>query len=230
MDDLSVRYDDDKLAVALAISNLSVLVVGVFLLLRSCFVTSEGDFLEAGFVEDVFSHFPQDRQKTPDEEDEKPDKSKSYIEMLYLGGGKTQPSPRDSGRVSRPVSLSRQQAAQRSDMPDELRDLDEEGGKTDGPSDAEIHRMLSDLDPNGEYMDEVEVNGCLARGMPRGGVQCSAADNVTMFLCAAAFIRWRAARRALPLPSDETSVRDGRGAASDVVSVDPSPNWALRAS
>jgi hypothetical protein len=156
----SARYDDDKLAIALAISNLSVLVVGVLLLLRSCIVTSEGDFLEAGFVEDVFSHFPQDRQKKPDEEDEKPDKTRSYIEMLYLGGPKSQPSPRDSGRVSRPVSLSRPQTAEHSDMPEELRDLDEEDGKTDCPSDAEVHRMLSHLDPNGEFMDGVEVNAC----------------------------------------------------------------------
>src|SRR3546814_3097785 len=91
----NARYDSDTLAITLAISNLSVLVLGVYFLLRSCTVTSETDFLEAGFVEDVFSPFPIDRKKALDEY-EKGDYNKSYIEMLYLGGGKAanQASPR----------------------------------------------------------------------------------------------------------------------------------------
>jgi len=45
------QIDSTSLSYALLISNASVLVVGVILILRACFNTSEGDFLDAGFDE-----------------------------------------------------------------------------------------------------------------------------------------------------------------------------------
>ena len=48
----SFQIDATSLSYALLISNASVLVIGVILILRACFNTSEGDFLDAGFDEE----------------------------------------------------------------------------------------------------------------------------------------------------------------------------------
>ena len=47
-----MKIDRPALGYALLISNVSVLVIGVLLILRACFNTSEGDFLDAGFDEE----------------------------------------------------------------------------------------------------------------------------------------------------------------------------------
>jgi len=50
----SFKIDQEALSYALLISNASVLVIGVILILRACFNTSEGDFLDVGFNEMEF--------------------------------------------------------------------------------------------------------------------------------------------------------------------------------
>jgi len=47
------QIDSESLSYALLISNASVLVFGVILILRACFNTSEGDFLDAGFDDEI---------------------------------------------------------------------------------------------------------------------------------------------------------------------------------
>jgi len=47
------QIDSESLSYALLISNASVLVIGVILILRACFNTSEGDFLDAGFDDEI---------------------------------------------------------------------------------------------------------------------------------------------------------------------------------
>jgi len=49
------QIDSQSLSYALLISNASVLVVGLILILRACCNTSEGDFLDAGFDVDINS-------------------------------------------------------------------------------------------------------------------------------------------------------------------------------
>jgi len=50
------QIDQQTLAYALLISNASVLVIGLFLILRACFFTSEGDFLDSGFDDQYDEH------------------------------------------------------------------------------------------------------------------------------------------------------------------------------
>ena len=45
------QVSSSTLGLALLISNASVLAIGVILILRACFNTSEADFLDAGYVE-----------------------------------------------------------------------------------------------------------------------------------------------------------------------------------
>jgi len=49
----NMNIDSTSLSYALLISNASVLVIGVILILRACFNTSEGDFLDAGFDDEI---------------------------------------------------------------------------------------------------------------------------------------------------------------------------------
>jgi len=49
----SFQIDSTSLSYALLISNASVLVIGLILILRACFNTSEGDFLDAGFDDEI---------------------------------------------------------------------------------------------------------------------------------------------------------------------------------
>jgi len=49
----NMNIDSTSLSYALLISNVSVLVIGVILILRACFNTSEGDFLDAGFDDEI---------------------------------------------------------------------------------------------------------------------------------------------------------------------------------
>jgi len=51
-----MNIDSTSLSYALLISNVSVLVIGVILILRACFNTSEGDFLDAGFDDNIDYH------------------------------------------------------------------------------------------------------------------------------------------------------------------------------
>jgi len=59
------------------ISNVSVLVVGLVLIARSCIRTSEGDFLDVGF-DDRYDYVSGEEKK----EDEKNEKKEEGIEML----------------------------------------------------------------------------------------------------------------------------------------------------
>jgi len=63
----SFQIDSTSLSYALLISNASVLVVGVILILRACFNTSEGDFLDVGFDED-YDEFGEDNKDNKKEE------------------------------------------------------------------------------------------------------------------------------------------------------------------
>ena len=46
-----LKFDAESLSVTLLISNVSVLALGAVFIIRACFNTSEGDFLDAGFGE-----------------------------------------------------------------------------------------------------------------------------------------------------------------------------------
>jgi len=46
----SLQFDSEQLGTALLISNLSVLVLGVILMAKACLTTSEGDFVDTGYV------------------------------------------------------------------------------------------------------------------------------------------------------------------------------------
>jgi len=48
-DQNSLNFNSSSLSKALLISNVSVLCLGAIMILRSCFITSEGDFLDTGF-------------------------------------------------------------------------------------------------------------------------------------------------------------------------------------
>ena len=48
-DQSSFQLSTETLSFSLLISNLSVIGVGILLIFRSCFNTSEGDFLDTGF-------------------------------------------------------------------------------------------------------------------------------------------------------------------------------------
>jgi len=68
----SFQIDSTSLSYALLISNASVLVFGLILILRACFNTSEGDFLDVGFDEEL-SYL---------DENEKQEEEKEAIEMI----------------------------------------------------------------------------------------------------------------------------------------------------
>jgi len=63
----SFQIDSTSLSYALLISNASVLVVGVILILRACFNTSEGDFLDVGFDEDYDEYGEDNKEKKKEE-------------------------------------------------------------------------------------------------------------------------------------------------------------------
>ena len=68
------QVDSESLSYALLISNASVLVIGLILIGRACFNTSEGDFLDVGFDEH-YDEFDQERERMRIEE-------KKEIEMI----------------------------------------------------------------------------------------------------------------------------------------------------
>jgi len=49
-EDGNLSYDNEQLGMALLISNVSVLAIGVLLMAKACMTTSEGDFVDTGFV------------------------------------------------------------------------------------------------------------------------------------------------------------------------------------
>ena len=55
------HIDSDSLSIALLISNVSVLVIGVILIGRACINTSEGDFLDVGF-DDHYDEFKEPKK------------------------------------------------------------------------------------------------------------------------------------------------------------------------
>jgi len=64
----NMKIDSESLSYALLISNASVLVFGVILILRACFNTSEGDFLDVGFDED-YDEFEDKKDENQNEEE-----------------------------------------------------------------------------------------------------------------------------------------------------------------
>jgi len=61
------QVDSESLSYALLISNASVLLIGVILILRACFDSSEGNFLDAGFDED-YDEYGEDNKENEKEE------------------------------------------------------------------------------------------------------------------------------------------------------------------
>jgi len=60
-----MQLHPESLSYALLISNASVLVIGVILVLRACFNTSEGDFLDAGFDNEMLEEDIGGNRYTP---------------------------------------------------------------------------------------------------------------------------------------------------------------------
>jgi len=65
----SFHIDSTSLSYALLISNASVLLIGLILIGRACFNTSEGDFLDVGFDEHYDEYEDSNQQKKNDHED-----------------------------------------------------------------------------------------------------------------------------------------------------------------
>jgi len=98
----TVNIDSDSLSYALLISNASVLLIGLILIGRACFNTSEGDFLDVGFDDDI-----QEVRSKDEEGEEKEQKEldiffnkKDTISSKKSGEGNKKldtqsPSPRD---------------------------------------------------------------------------------------------------------------------------------------
>jgi len=63
------QIDSTSLGYALLISNVSVLLIGLILILRACINTSEGDMLDVGFDEHYDEYEDSKQQKKNDHED-----------------------------------------------------------------------------------------------------------------------------------------------------------------
>ncbi|HIB78158.1 MAG TPA: hypothetical protein EYO58_11245 [Flavobacteriales bacterium] len=74
-----MKLSENSLVYALLISNLSVLLIGCILVIRSCLNTSEGDFLDTGFddfiIQQSFDQDPLSESKSGSRDEETPSKS-----------------------------------------------------------------------------------------------------------------------------------------------------------
>ena len=74
-----MNIDPESLSYALLISNVSVLLVGVVLIGRACFNTSEGDFLDVGFDEHYDEYGKEGEKENSSDSHKEHDELKNFL-------------------------------------------------------------------------------------------------------------------------------------------------------
>jgi len=89
----NLAFRNEQLGMALMISNVSVLAIGVLLMIKACMTTSEGDFVDVGYVynEKTGKFEIENMDGNDDDDKEKKDKEESKDEIKKL-------SPRGKSR------------------------------------------------------------------------------------------------------------------------------------